>query len=80
MVRKGTNGTKGVIIRSRSTEGPFSLRLIGTICVGKIGVGTPGLQASIGCTAVAWLVNIACIMCQSTETKRLQREEEVEMA
>lgn len=40
----------------------------------------PGLHAGIRCMAVAWLVNTACIMCQSTKTKRGQRGEEVEMA
>lgn len=78
--KKGTNGTRGAIIKSRSTEGPFSIEIIGTICLGKIEVCTPGLHAGIRCMAVASLVNIVCIMCQSTKRKRGQREEEVEMA
>lgn len=44
--------------------------------VGKIGERTPGLHAAI-MHAVASLVNIACIMCQ---TKRGQRENRVETA
>lgn len=63
--KNGTNGTRGVIIKSRNTEGSFSIGIIGTICAGKIGVCTPGLHAGIRCMAVASLVNIACIMCQA---------------
>lgn len=70
-------GPGEVIIKSRSTEGPFFIEIIGTRCVGIIGVCTPGLHAGIRCMAITSLVNITCIMSQSTKTKRGQREEEV---
>lgn len=51
-------------VRRAGEQKVLSLEIIGTICVGKIGVCTPGLHAGIRCMAVASLVNNACIMCQ----------------